>query len=246
MTTRTFIGKGTIYIKLRSAAAGLLPIGNASKLELDISEDKKDLMDYQNAGGGKANSISRIKDVTAAITMHNLSGDNLALVTRGSASAVAAGAVVAEQHTAYANALVPFDNLPDITQTITVKDSTATTTYTEGTDYTVTRVGIIIATAGAIVDASIIKIDYTKAIADVVETLVNSAQEYTLTLDGLNEADSGKAALITIYRAKFSPTQKLGLIGDDFAGMDVSADVLKDDTITGAGLSQYAKIMMAA
>ena len=43
---------------------------------------------------------------------------------------------------------------------------------------------------------------------------------------------------------KFSPTGGLSSIGDDFAKLEMTAAVLADTSITGAGLSQYVKTQM--
>jgi len=57
----------------------------------------------------------------------------------------------------------------------------------------------------------------------------------------LNEARSGKAVVIHIYRQKLGAAQNLALIGDDYAALEISGKVLKDTTKTGAGVSQYFK-----
>ncbi|HFE31937.1 MAG TPA: hypothetical protein ENJ17_01355 [Gammaproteobacteria bacterium] len=244
-TEQSYIGKGSIYLGPFDGSAKARPIGNCAKLELAISEDKKELPDYQNAGGGVANSISRISGIEASITLHDISPENLALAVFGSASAVAAGTVTDESHTAYLGGLVRLVNLPD-TSTIVVTDSTGTTTYVLDTDYSVNEAGIVPLDTGAIVEGSTILVDYTKKAGNVVQAVVNSGQEFTMTFVGLNEAQSGKPVVVDLFRVKFSPTQGLGFIGDDFAAMDLTGSVLKDTGKTGAGISQYFKVEQAA
>jgi len=246
MATRSYIGKGSISVKQYGAAAGFMRIGNCSKLDLNFEEDVKDQLDYENAGGGLADTLSRIKNVTADLSAYSFSADNIALATRGTASAITSDTVTDEPHDAYLGATVPFDHLPNLGSTITVKDSAGTTTYDVVDDYILTRAGIIITEGSSIGDGDAIKVTYTKLVADEIELLTSSASEYAILFDGLNEANSGKAVVITLYRNKFSPTSKLSAIGDDFGQIDLTAKVLKDPTITGSGLSQFAKIQMAA
>jgi len=245
MAEQSYIGKGKIFLGPSDGSAKARNVGNTSKLEMSISEDKKELPDYQNPGGGVANSISRVSAIDGSLAMHDLSPENMALAVFGAATAVVAGSVTDEPQTGYHDGLVRLDNLPDI-GTIVVTDNTGTTTYTLDSDYTVNAAGIEPLSTGSITDGEALLIDYTKAAGSVVQAVIDSGQEFTMTLVGLNEAQSGKAVVIDLFRVKFSPTQGLGFIGDDFAAIDLSMSVLKDTTKTGAGISQYFKVEMAA
>ena len=86
-------------------------------------------------------------------------------------------------------------------------------------------------------------VSYTPVAEDIIQTLTTAAQTYTLVFDGLNEAQSGKPVIITMHKVKFSPTSAFDVIGDDFAGLEMTADLLADTTITTSGLSQYMKIV---
>jgi len=89
-----------------------------------------------------------------------------------------------------------------------------------------------------------IKTSYTRNAQWVVEALVNSGTEYEVIFNGLNENDGSNPIRKRFYRVKFSPTGGLSSIGDDFAKLDMTAAVLADTSITGAGLSQYVKTQM--
>src|SRR5574343_88586 len=117
--TRSFIGKGKIYAGLKSGGA-TLPLGNVSKLALQISEEKKELKDYTSAGGGMKDTLTRISGITGSMTVHDYSPENLAFVLRGEVDTQATGAVSNETgHTAYTNGFVEFSYVPDVTATIT-------------------------------------------------------------------------------------------------------------------------------
>lgn len=242
----SFMGKGKINLGLEDQSGGLFPIGNASQLEISVDEDTKDQIDYESPGGGLANSISSITGVTADITALQISPDNLALGLRSLNTIVTSGVVVDEVVKAFDGALIPFEFIPDLTVDPVIKDFAGATTYVKDTDYTLTGAGIISIVGGSLGDNVDIKVSYTRLPGTVVEALTDSDKEYRLVFDGFNEAESGKPVIVTIHRIKFSPTQGLSLIGDDFGELPLSLAVLKSARITGTGLSKYIKIAMAS
>lgn len=239
------MANGQVYLGVISNGAltgKLAAIGNVSKISLSVAEDQKELLDYTSPGGGTRNKIIRIKSIDAAMTLTDLSPDNLSIALRGANSAVTSATVTDETKVAYKDGLVQFNFIPDPEATITIKNNAGDVTYVAGTDYTLARSGIIVQPSGAIIDASTIKATYTKKAGSIVQGLVNSGSEYRLVFDGVNEAQSGKAFVVTLHRVKFSPTAGLDLIGDDFNKLDLKGSVLQDSSIVGNGISQYVKI----
>lgn len=241
MADESYIGVGKITLNG-------IEVGNCSALELSITEDKKDQKDYQTPGGGLANSVTRISSVGISMTVLEFKAENLALALFGSTSAVAAGAIANETQAAPAvldaDTLILLDNVVDTTVAPAVTDGAATT-YVEGDDYIVSAAGITVLAAGSIPAGGTLDVSYTRKAVDVIQSLVNSAAEYKLVFDGLNEAQSGAPVVVIIHRAKFGPTQGLPLIGDDFSSMEFTGDALKDASITGAGLSKYVEVRAA-
>jgi len=129
----------------------------------------------------------------------------------------------------------------------TVVDGTVTwtcagkTTVVSGTDYEVRGAGLYVFT-GATIAGEAWTVGYTKAATDVVQALVDSGKEYEMMFDGLNEARSGKKTRVTAYRMKPGALQQLALIGEDYAGAEVSGEVLQDSSKVGAGVSKYFKV----
>ena len=239
-TDKSYIGKGKVHLDKRF-------LGNVSVLDFTINEENIELTDYTAAGGGNYNSLRRIDSVEMSLTMHDLSADNLAIALFGSTSAVTSSAIVDESITAgtVLDTLIRTANVIDTTVAPVVTDDPMTVTYVENTDYTVSAAGITPIVGGSISASDPLLIDYTVKANDVVQALTTSAQEFELIFDGLNEAQSGSPVLITVFRAKFGGAQGLSMIGDEFAEIALTGDVLKDTTITGAGLSQFMKIESA-
>lgn len=129
----------------------------------------------------------------------------------------------------------------------TVNDGTAVLTcmgrvvLTPGTDYELRSQGILIATGAAYTDLEALEADYTTVAMDVVQSLVTSGREFELLFDGVNEARSGKRVTVRAYRVRLGVLQNLGLIGDEYASMEITGKLLADTTQAG-GLSQYFRV----
>jgi hypothetical protein len=239
-----YLGSGKIYARIAGAAAGLLELGNASKLDLAVKENKQTLKDFSKPGGGVYASVVRIDSATLSMTLNDLNKTNVARALFGTESAIVGGTVVDEVVTAYKGALVPL--LHPSPTAVTVKDSaTSLITYVAGTDYELRAGGIFPLAAGAIVDAELLKVSYTYAAYNKVEAMTTGAIVLELHFEGLNEANSGKPVIVDVWRAQLSPTKALSLLGDKFADLQVEAEVLADTTKTGVGISQYFRAKLA-
>jgi hypothetical protein len=239
----SYLGSGKAYLREIGGAAGLIEVGNCSSLNFSITEQEIELRDYTQPGGGTYNEVRRIESVECSITMHDLSGPNLARALYGANTTVATAAVVDEPHTVAAQGdFIPTTHLPSAIGAVKVLAAT----MVENTDYEVRPGGIYIIPGGGIDPADVVLISYTKAGADVVQALVNSGKEYELVFDGLNEARSGKRTRVSAYRVKIGAAQNLGFIGEEYAALEVTGKLLKDTTKIGAGVSQYFKVEIQA
>ncbi len=242
---RSYIGKGPLYIKKKADDGGFFPIGNASQMDVSFDEESKSLKNYTQPGGGNINTLTAISAFTGTITMHDYSAANMALALRGTVEHITAGAVTEEPHSTNGTdgEFIPFNHVCDPAENITVV-TTADGALAEGTDYSVEYNGIIIIGTGSI-DATGIKISYTKAVSEVMEALTSAAEEYELYFNAVNEAQGGDYAPLRMHRIKFSPAQGLSFLGDEFGGMTIDFEALADPSITGTGLSKYMKHQQA-
>lgn len=237
----SYIGSGRLLARVRGAATGLRELGNCSALSIGVEQETKKLRDFRAPGGGTYSQVDRITGVTLAVTAHDLSPENLALALYGTTEAVTAGTITAEPHAAYVGGYVVLDGHPDSITTVT--DAAAgTTTYTAGTDYIFQHGALYIPTGSTIpapvAGADNIKVTYADKAGDLLQALTASAEELELVFLGMNEADSGSAVTVRVWRAKFGATQNLGLIGDDYAALEMTGAALADSSKTGT-TSQY-------
>lgn len=240
--TSAYIGKGKVY--LATGNNPLVAIGNVSKLVLNVSEDKQELMDYENGGGGVIDSVSRIKSVSAAITANSFSSSNLAVALRGIVTTnLSTTAIVDETHQGVEAGLIQLARLPDSTKAMVV--AVGATTCVDGVDYVRTKSGIEVLADGAISGTSAITVNYTPLAENVLQALVAGATNYRMLFEGLNEAKSGAPFVVELFKVQISPTKSLDLISDKFGDITLEGTALKDDSKMGTGLSQYFKIRQA-
>lgn len=115
---------------------------------------------------------------------------------------------------------------------VVVKDSAGTTTYTEGTDYTVNpRLGVIQAlSTGSITDGETLKIDCSWAAIN--GSLISGATRTTLlarvVIDG-KERSSGRDFIFDGKKVRLAATTEITLIGDKFAEVSFSGTFQKPD-----------------
>lgn len=251
---RSYIGGGTIYVRRRpdgGTTYPAYPLGNADSFSFAIGEDKKTQRNFQTPGGGNIASQSAITDVTATINALSVQPATVALALRSLITTHTGAAQTDEVHKVFKEAFEPLNFMPDTTQAITVKNTAGTTTYIAGTDYVVERMGIRIPEGSAITSADTgnagvqVKVTYTSKTNYKQAAISQSAIEYEVMFNGFNDADDGKAVFVQCHRVKFSPTQALELISEDFAGLPMNFEILADSTKTGVGQSQYFEVTMA-
>lgn len=247
MADYSYLGSGRVYLKEIGGSAGLLEVGNCSALAFSVTEETKELKDFTQPGGGTYNEVRRINAVECSITMHDMNAANLARALYGSATAGTAGSTTAEIHAGVKPGdFVAFNKIP--TGSIVINTVDTPETLVEGTDYEVRPGGVYIlpTTTKVIAGGEALDIDYAHAASDVVQALTTSGKEYEMVFAGLNEARSGKATVVKAYRVKIGALQNLGLIGEEYAALEVTGKLLKDTTKTGAGVSQYFKVDIQA
>lgn len=242
----SYIGKGVVYIKNR-ASGGFRFLANVESLTNSFETEEKSIPNNTTGGGGKWDSLTRITGAKASASMYDLSAANLALATNGSVSAVTAGAILDEVLTSTAlGEIIPTINLIDTAVPPVVTNTAGTVTYVVNVDYTVSAAGITPLVGGAIPAVGSFNVDYTKKAASVVEMLTSAAGEYTIMIDGLNEANSGKPVRLTLHRCKPAATSEISWIGDDFATLPVEFEMLPDAAIVANGKSKYAKVEISS
>jgi hypothetical protein len=145
--------------------------------------------------------------------------------------------IVDEEHEAYKGALIRLGKIDATHVVVTSEDGN--TTYVDGVAYRRTSGGIVVLADGPIADEQTIKVSYRYGRQQVIEALTQGQGEYCLTFDGVNEAENNQSVVVDLHRIKFGLPQSLAMIGDDFARMEATGELLLDPAQTGLGASKF-------
>ncbi len=110
-------------------------------------------------------------------------------------------------------------------------------------DYEVRKEGLFVL-GGVIADQDPLLLGYSYGVYSVVEALVGSSKVWEVSFGGLNEANGESPVVVDVYRWQAGAAKSLGLLGGDFAGVEIEGEVLKDVTKTGSGTSPYFRVQM--
>lgn len=149
----------------------------------------------------------------------------MALLGTSAATTQTSSSILDEVVVAKLDAYVPLATQGIEATGVVLTNSAGTTTYVEGTDYTLNRhLGLLKAlSTGTIADAASLKIDYTKTAFNGYK-VVGGAQPTVrgkIVLDGKNLA-TGQPIIATIFDATFSPTNGVDFLAADFTAIDLA------------------------
>ncbi len=97
--------------------------------------------------------------------------------------------------------------------------------------------------ATGLVDDDEVKISYSHVGYAVIEALTTKPKELEIILEGLNEADDGKLAIVEIWRASQGVASSIALMQESgFINLKVTGSVLMDTTKVGVGISKYYRV----
>jgi hypothetical protein len=226
--TELYIGVGKVHVRPYGVPGALRFVDNAPEAKFTTQITDKPKKDYTRLGGGNLKKVSRIDAVKFALTLDSFSSSNLALALAASTAAVAAGTVNNEVIKGYKDSTVALAKIPAAITSVT--NAAGTTTYAPGTDYVMSTAGLYFPPGSAITDGADLQVDYTNVAGTVLEAAVKTATEVYMLIEGLNEATSGAAVVIEVWRLSVPPADEWSLIGDDFGQLKFAAEVLKDTT----------------
>lgn len=234
--------RGTFYARdLGNPSAGLLSLGNA---EATINQEMEEITveNFQSLGGN-ACSVTFPSSYTLDLTLHCMSPKNLAMAFLGEAYQKNNNAVIDEEHVAHSeNELIAFAHVPNhAAQDIIVTNEAGTVTYQLNTDYVLANAGLKIMEGSSIVMGDKIKVSYTYGDNWVIDTQTTSQKTFEIVLDGMNVGEDGgeRPVVLKAWRVKMSPTDSFTLIGSEFAQIEITGEILRDNSkVTGSPFMQ--------
>lgn len=245
-----FSGVGLVSVapRLASGLAGIGRfLGNCPSLKVSHSPDSVERNESMTTARGPYRRMTKTTQATIELVCDEFSKDNLAMFLFGRVDTVAAGGTVAA--TAFAGGATTAKVgsvllMPDKNVTaVVITDSTGSPkTLVAGVNYDLDAFNgsirlLDITTGGPFVQP--FKYAYTKGAVDVVSGLAVPDQELWLNMAGTN-VDTGERGVFDAYRCRFTPTENMDLINNDYQDYTLKGSILLDSTKTNAGVGgQY-------
>ena len=241
------LGAGELLFRRRNSSEPFLPIGNADEVQFGIETNEIEQQEYRFPGGGNRNRIERITDVTLTCNVYDLSPRNVAAVVYGEESTIEAtsdGNKKEETLKVYKGGYNPLMRPDPQDVKLYEKDAGEKGEEIDASKFNVERGSIVLTEAGEDLDGTEVIAEYGHGKIQVVEALRHSGREFEGTFRGTNEADGAPFA-VDIHRFRFTPTDELSLVGDEFATLEMEANVLSDAS-RGSGESAYFRYQFGA
>lgn len=236
--------------------------GNVSAEEVTAHLDLRSVLDYRSIGvtynlsydagsalfvpgevvtgaGGATGIVLTVTGTAASGTLNIIKTNATAYVDDEALTGGVAGAATANGTEAASTV-----------KNVLVQDDSDTTTYTLGTDYTISTdlkddtIGrILFLDGGSISEGDTVHVSYAYAAASYTEVraFVNTQVEGRLRFVSDNPAGTDQE--LEIWRVSLTPTGDTSMIGDDWSTLGFTGEVLKDET--GHPDSPYMNFLIA-
>ncbi len=248
------LGKGVVFFDRKDLDTGLYTgerdLGNAPAFSFNIALEK--LEHFSSRGGLKAKDKNIVSQITpgVAFTLDEVTPENLALLTLADIVEViqTSGSVVDEPHVAHTGKRVALLNRNP--SSVVVKKAGGTPTYVNGVDYTIDttlkddKIGrILILESGDIVDGDNIVVSYTKGAVTYQKVAAFKQTQVEGFLRFVSDNPAGIQQELQIWRVSLTPSGDTAMIGDDWATLAFTGEVLKDEL--GHPTSPYMEFVIA-
>lgn len=207
-------------------------VGNSPSFELNLGAEE--LTHKESYSGNRTTDARITTELTTdlGITLEDIKEANFNLMVQGIAAAISGGAIVGEAVLA---------TLPVVGEHYSLKATGRVSAVTlKGNGVTISGSLYTIDASGAIVFSSIagitapITADYTNAASRQVGFFKSGAPEQAVRLLGKNTAESVssdfKRYIIDIFKSRFSPSENMQFISDEFNQFVLNGSALVDTT----------------
>ncbi len=240
MVQRYVLGQGKVWIDEKDPTTGLPMgkarfVGNVPSGGLTFQMTTQQVSHFESYTGQnlKDLEIERQKDGKGMIRLEDFVKENIMLALYGSSTALAGATISSETHNAYSGKSF-FLNRINLTSFTSLTNNGATTTYVNGTDYTVDLKSgtVTILEDGDISDESVVKANYVAGTSERVTTFSTPNKEYWLRFNGVNNADNDNPIILEAFKVRFYPAKNFDLLNDNqFANLEMDFSILYDETL---------------
>ncbi len=234
-----FSGQGKVFAAVRDENGNPGPLrfmGNVPSLEVALAVENTDKRESTSGQRLLMKRLFTSKDANVTITLDEFTRENLALALYGAHATLAGGAVLDEE---FPPDLAVGDfvrlagqNITDLT--IVDSDEPANTLDEDDGETEDPHYRIESAAHGTIEILSLAGLtqpliaDYTDGGGTNIAMFTQPPPVRWLRFEGLNTAEDDRPVLVELYNVQLSPVATLGLINDEFGGLELTGGALFD------------------
>lgn len=227
---QSYQGIGRVWVR-KSGTTGIRRfLSNCSKANIKQKLKVNKVPDYTRIGGGTRAQFERIDSISLALTLHELSAENLALAVGSNSTAVASATVTSEPVSLYKGGAVPLEFLPASITSVTV--TSGSVVLTAGTDYEMTPAGLYIPSDAPHVSGSgpvAATVTYVSKAHQEMQAGTVLSTDLELMIEGLNDLD-GRPLVVDVWKLHVPVLEDLALIADKPTEITYEAELLRDAT----------------
>jgi len=228
MTARSFMGAGDIYINrmVGGVSQGMVGPIHADKFEIKPSVDVKEATSKGRYSYGQVlDTVNLAKPTDFTIDLSEVTGDILVMAFLGTSAALnQVSSTLTDFPVTIKKGKWVDIGKKNLAATVTVENTGGTTTYVEGTDYTLNRpLGWIkVLDASLIADAASLNITaaYSAATGTVISGSTLTEVRAYMVFDGINQAD-GTQVTVDVWEAVVSADSAFDFLANDFGNVSL-------------------------
>lgn len=238
-----YSGQGVVLLAKRGADGlpeAFIPVGNVPDLRITVQTNALEHKESHTGQRGTDKRITTETIVGLSMTLENFSGDNLARVSRGIVTNIAAGTHSITRK-AYLGGIVALEHVK-VSAVVVKKDATTI----DAVNYEVnSEAGSIrfkdVITGGTLAEGDTITIEYSYEKQVRVDGLAGGQEELFMRFEGLNTAEGNVPVVINVFKFATDPFQELALISDEIQSSVLEGSVLADTTRNSG--SRYFEVL---
>lgn len=180
--------------------------------------------------------VENRKNISGTVTFEEWDRENLGKILYAKTAIKTTASVTEEEHTAKIGYSFSLNNI-NIASFTSLTDDGATTTYVNGTDYSIdSKSGMItIPTGTSIADESIVEANYSFGQHADINPYAGQNIDRWFRFNGLNSADDNNPVIIDIVRARIMPPNTMELIGDEMSQLECELGTLYQEVLDVSG-----------
>ena len=229
-----YLGRGKIFVDRYDKSGnstGLRFLGEASKLELTPSVEKKELYTKTKASAPKIVSLTTQQTHTLAIDFQSFTPENIALVLLGDTVAIDQDLSIVSDEVITTSLIKGAIYRTDFTKITGLTLTSGVTPMVLGTDYEEFDAlnGMIrILPTTTLAPGAPVSAAYTSPAMNKVKVTGGTSANILLRLLFIGDPTNGARQNLEVWRLQITPSAAIGLITDDFAVGSLSGEVLAD------------------